>query len=63
MLKSPANGAPIPPNFNQGEPLSSAFSDVLACWGVVGTGLLPPSMNTSPSRSLAPGFPWKFHVA
>ena len=63
MLKSPANGAPIPPNFSHGEPLSSAFSAVFACWAVDGTGLLPPSMNTSPARSLAPGFPWKFQVA
>ena len=42
--KIPRNGAAMPPNASHGVPASSAWSDSVACSGVAGVGLLPPSM-------------------
>ena len=62
-LNKPAYGAGIPPNESHGEPFWSACSCMFAWSGLAGVGLLPPSMNTRPERSFAPGFPLKSHVA
>src|SRR6266545_4214079 len=61
--KRPRNGAGIPPKASHGVPFWRFWSDWVACSGDTGTGLLPPSMNTRPERSLAPGLPWKSQVA
>src|SRR6266536_5739979 len=55
--KRPRNGAGIPPKASHGVPFWRFWSDWVACSGDTGTGLLPPSMNTRPERSLAPGLP------
>jgi hypothetical protein len=62
-LKMPANGAVIPPKASQGELVSSAASLWRASSGVMGVGLLPPSMYTSPDSPFAPGVPPKSHLA
>src|SRR6266511_2359132 len=53
----------MPPNVSQGEPACSPCSGRFAWSVLTGVGLLTPSMNTRPERSLAPGFPLKSQVA
>src|SRR5918994_1047135 len=62
-LKRPAYGAGMPPKLSQGEPFARAWSRMVASSGLTGAGLLPPSMNTRPDRSLAPAWPLKSQVA
>src|SRR3954471_8216482 len=63
MLKSPAKGAGMPPTDSPGDPPLRSASDLFASSALIGVGLLPPSMNTSPASPCAPGLPPKFHVA
>ena len=62
-LNRPANGALIPPKVSQGVDARSSFSACVASAALIGTGLLPPSMNTSPASPVAPGLPLKSQVA
>ena len=61
--KSPASGAGMPPKLSQGDEVCRLLSDIVACSGVTGVGLLAPSIRTSPERSRPPGLPLKSHVA
>ena len=62
-LKRPAKGAPMPPNVSHGPPALRSASSWVASSAVGDSGLLPPSMYTSPDRPRAPGLPLKSQVA
>src|SRR3954447_26986457 len=63
VLKRPANGVGRPPKLSHGEPFVRSASRWVASSLLIGVGLLPPSMNTSPARPFAPGLPRKSQVA
>jgi hypothetical protein len=61
-LKRPANGVGMAPNASHGVDARSFCSEAVAWSALIGTGLLPPSMYTSPDRPRA-ALPPKSQVA
>jgi hypothetical protein len=63
LFSSPAKGVGTPPKANHGVELWSCWREVLASSSLIVTGVLPPSMYTSPDRPRPPALPPKSQVA